>query len=331
MTLKQIYNLAIQMGIKTDPRGEKEVQKILNKEKEKFKELKKSQRDPLWTEQEEFDQEKFFNPYADSRILYDASKDKQIKRVLVGIDLEGPEVLLADRLTEKGKKIDLLIAHHPEGKALASLAEVMHLQEDLLYKFGVSINVAEGIMSPRIAEVARTIAPANHSRAIDMAKILNFSFMCLHTSIDNLVADFIQKKIDKEKPETLGEIIKLLKIIPEYNQATKENVGPKIFVGHSEKKAGKIAISEITGGTESPKEIYEKLSHAGVGTVIGMHISEANRKEAEKHHINVVIAGHYSSDSLGMNLFLDELEKKGIEIIPCSGLIRVKRIKKSNR
>ncbi|MBI4653212.1 NGG1p interacting factor NIF3 [Candidatus Kuenenbacteria bacterium] len=318
MTLKQIYNLAIQVGIKTDPRGKKEVDKILKKEKEKFKELKKQ-------EQEEFDQEKFFNPYADSRILNDISGDKQIKRILVGIDLEGPEILLADRLTEKGKKIDLLIAHHPEGKALASLSEVMHLQEDLLYKLGVSINVAEGIMNPHIAEVARTIAPANHFRAIDMAKILNFSFMCVHTPADNLVMDFIQKKIDREKPETLGEIIKLLKTIPEYNQATKENAGPKIFVGHSERKAGKIAISEITGGTEGPKEIYEKLSHAGVGTVIGMHMSEASRKEAEKYHINVVIAGHYSSDSLGMNLFLDELEKRGIEIIPCSGLIRVKR------
>ena len=30
-------------------------------------------------------------------------------------------------------------------------------------------------------------------------------------------------------------------------------------------------------------------------------------------------------DSLGMNLYLDELEKKGAEVIPCSGLIRVSR------
>ncbi|MBU2595560.1 hypothetical protein KJ713_01850 [Patescibacteria group bacterium] len=30
--------------------------------------------------------------------------------------------------------------------------------------------------------------------------------------------------------------------------------------------------------------------------------------------------------SLGMNLFLDELEKNKINIVPCSGLIRVKRI-----
>jgi hypothetical protein len=49
------------------------------------------------------------------------------------------------------------------------------------------------------------------------------------------------------------------------------------------------------------------------------------RDKASEFHMNVVIAGHISSDSLGMNLFLDELEKKGVEIVPCSGLIRVKR------
>ena len=59
-----------------------------------------------------------------------------------------------------------------------------------------------------------------------------------------------------------------------------------------------------------------------------MHLSEEGRKQAEKYHVNVVIAGHISSDSLGMNLFLDELQKKGIEIVPCSGLIRYSRIKR---
>jgi len=58
---------------------------------------------------------------------------------------------------------------------------------------------------------------------------------------------------------------------------------------------------------------------------VGMHVSEDHRKEAEAAHLNIVIAGHISSDSLGMNLFLDELEKRGIEIVCSSGLTRVKR------
>ena len=35
--------------------------------------------------------------------------------------------------------------------------------------------------------------------------------------------------------------------------------------------------------------------------------------------------GYMASDSLGMNLFLDALEKKGITIVSCSGLIRIQR------
>ena len=39
-----------------------------------------------------------------------------------------------------------------------------------------------------------------------------------------------------------------------------------------------------------------------VGTVIGMHMREEHCKIAEQHHMNVVIAGHISSDSIGMNI-----------------------------
>jgi putative NIF3 family GTP cyclohydrolase 1 type 2 len=72
----------------------------------------------------------------------------------------------------------------------------------------------------------------------------------------------------------------------------------------------------------------EKMAIAGIGTIVAMHQSEEHWKMAKESHINVIVAGHTPSDSLGMNLFLDELEKRGIEIIPCSGLIRVSRIKK---
>jgi hypothetical protein len=52
------------------------------------------------------------------------------------------------------------------------------------------------------------------------------------------------------------------------------------------------------------------MAQAGIGTVIGMHMSEEHKKEAEAANINVVIAGHISSDSIGMNLFLDEQKNK---------------------
>jgi hypothetical protein len=50
------------------------------------------------------------------------------------------------------------------------------------------------------------------------------------------------------------------------------------------------------------------------------------KEVAEKNHVNVVIAGHIASDSVGMNIILDEFEKRGVDIVPCSGLIRVSRV-----
>jgi len=118
-----------------------------------------------------------------------------------------------------------------------------------------------------------------------------------------------------------------LKEIPEYQQAAKLGAGPKIYAGAVDNYLGRVAVTEITGGTEGSPKLYEKMAQAGLGTIVGMHLSEEHRKEAEAANINVVIAGHISSDSLGVNLFLDELEKRGLEIIACSGLIRVSRNK----
>jgi hypothetical protein len=57
-----------------------------------------------------------------------------------------------------------------------------------------------------------------------------------------------------------------------------------------------------------------------------MHLSEDHRKEAEKHHLHVVIAGHISSDTLGLNLLLDAIESRGpLEVVACSGFKRIKR------
>jgi putative NIF3 family GTP cyclohydrolase 1 type 2 len=80
----------------------------------------------------------------------------------------------------------------------------------------------------------------------------------------------------------------------------------------------------MTGGTEGTKRALQYLATAGVGTIVAMHYSEELREEAKKNHINVVIAGHMASDTLGMNLFLDELIKKepSLEIIPISGFKR---------
>ena len=95
-------------------------------------------------------------------------KIKKLKKALVGIDIESAEILLAKAIGD----IDLIISHHPLGKALATLSEVMELQCDVLNQYGVPINVAEGLMREKISEVARGLNRINHQKTVDAAKIL---------------------------------------------------------------------------------------------------------------------------------------------------------------
>ncbi len=317
MLFKKIYETIVAKGIENDPRGKKTVIKGLDRLKKAHKEMKKD-------EKEYFDPESLSNPYADTRILH-GTGNEDIKRVLVGIDMEMAEILLADRLSSKGKKIDLVMAHHPEGKAYANFYEVMHMQADILNRLGVPINIAEGLLEGRIKEVERKLSPVNHTRAVDVAKLLDMPFMCVHTPADNMVATHLQNIFDKRKPDTLDDILKMLIKIPEYKEAARNNSAPKILLGSKDRKAGKIFV-DMTGGTGGSKDIFESLVNSGVNTIVGMHLGDEHRKEAEKHHMNIVIAGHISSDNLGMNLILDEIRKKGrLEVLQCSGFRRFSR------
>jgi putative NIF3 family GTP cyclohydrolase 1 type 2 len=311
MYLKEIYDLAVNLGIKADLRGEEKVRKHLAKLAVDYSKMSDRER-------QEFDGEKLVNPYADSRILYD--NGREVKKILAGIDIDPQEIILAKQLG-----YDTVIAHHPEGVALADLGEVMHLQAEVLAQYGVPINVAQSITKERISEVARGISPVNHQRTVDAARLLDINLVCLHTPCDNLAAKFLDDYLKNKDLETVGELLETLKEIPEYREAINQKAGPKVFAGDKDNYCGRIALTEITGGTSNSKDIYEKMSQAGIGTIVGMHMSEDHKKEAAKNYVNVVIAGHMSSDSLGVNLLLDEIEKRGVEIAPFSGLIRIKR------
>ncbi len=318
MKLKELYKIIVDEGIKQDPRGKDAVIKELKDNKASFESLSKDK-------QKDFDKESLTNPYADTRILF-GDADKQIKKALVGIDMSIGELLLINSLNSKAKKkIDLCISHHPQGIALAGFYEVMPMQAEILSNFGIPINVGEELLQERMTEVARKIHSANHNRAVDAAKLLNIPMICAHTAADNFASTHIQDLMDKKKPEKVKDIMTLLNAIPEYQIAIKEKSGPKLIMGSENRKAGKIIV-EMTGGTEGHKDIFDSYVQAGVGTIIGMHLSEEHFKKATGKHINIIIAGHISSDNLGMNQLLDKVQKRGtLDIITCSGFRRIKR------
>ncbi|MFA5096776.1 MAG: NGG1p interacting factor NIF3, partial [Candidatus Omnitrophota bacterium] len=174
MKLSRFYELVVKFGAERDPRKNKSAIKS----------------------------------YADTAVLY-GSADTQVSKILVGIDMEVGELLLADRIRQESG-LDLVVSHHPEGRAYALLHEVMRLQADLLTQAGVKDTVARKFLAERMNEVERRILPQNHMRPVDAARLLNMPYMCMHTVADNHVYRFLEGLMRREKPRTLRDIIDIL-------------------------------------------------------------------------------------------------------------------------
>lgn len=315
MKLKKLYQSIVKFGIERDPRG--------RRIREYFTNMKKEYRGLKGAEKLCFDKEAFTNPFSDTRILY-GDRETQVKKILVGIDIEVPEILLAQLIREKDG-LDLVLSHHPEGIAYAGLSEVMQVHSFILEKLGLHKEVVRDFVNERIKEVSRKVSCANHSRAVDAARLLGIPFVSCHTPSDNFVAHYLQALIDKNKPKKVSGILHSLYRIPEYKEALMNKSGPKIILGKAENKPGKVFV-DMTGGTEGSKELFGRLSQSGVGTLVCMHLSEEHFTKVKPEHINVVIAGHIASDNLGLNLLLDKIEAvEKLEILCCSGFKRIRR------
>lgn len=315
MLLSEYYRLAVEEAKKVDPRRGAELDSALLRIRKAYDKLDARER-------ELFDADSLWNPYADSRVLYDDGRD--ITTAMWGIDITPSEVLIADRLKERGKRIDALIGHHPRGRAQASLYKVVSIQESMMRSWGVPITSAEGIVAPRMQEVMWATHAVNHAQTVDACRLLDIPFMCLHQPCDLLGQDFMQRLMDERAPERLDDLLGALAEIPEYQNGIRECNPPEIFTGGRDRRAGRVAV-KFAGGTAAPKEMYEQLERSGIGTVVCMHVPESHIEEARRHHINIVVAGHMASDSLGCNLLADRFESEGLDIISCSGFHRVRR------
>jgi hypothetical protein len=288
MKLGEFYNLAVRYGIDKDPRKKSKIKS-----------------------------------FPDTAILH-GKPDTKIKSILAGIDIEVGELLLADKIRRE-RGLDLVLTHHPEGGAWARFYQVMKLQADMFSNLGIPKDVAEQMIDARMLEVERRVMPNNHMRAVDVARILDIPFMCCHTPADNHVFRFLSALFTRKKPGNVRDLIDILMGIPEYRMAEEDGAGPKLIAGSPYRKTGKIFV-EMTGGTEGPREIYEKIYKKGIRTIVCMHLSEEHFKKVKDANLNVVIAGHISSDTLGLNLLLDRIEKEEcLEFIDCSGFRRVRR------
>ncbi|MBZ4662613.1 MAG: hypothetical protein JG776_295 [Caloramator sp.] len=244
---------------------------------------------------------------------------QNIKKVLFGVDMDTPELLLAKQLG-----YDAVISHHPHtGFPEINFHNVLNRQIDKMVEFGVPINKAQKALKEKISTLERASHPKNFDRVQSFAKLLNIPYMNIHMPCDiiteNYVQNHINNRLSSNQKATLKDVIDVLMEIPEYQ---KSPIKPVIRVGAPDDYAGKIAVL-MAGGTNGGKNVFKAYFEAGVGTIICMHVPDDVRSAVIEQNIgNVIVAGHMPSDSIGINILINELEKMGIEVTTTSGIIR---------
>jgi len=319
MKLEKLFRTAIEAGIAADPRTKEQIKKAFKREEEHYAKLTGRDRD-------HYDTARTWNPYLDSRILSGTGQE-EVKVLLVGIDTETPEILLAHELKRQGRKIDAIMGHHPEGRALADLEKVMPLQIDLLKRCGVPETQAEGMLRPRLDKIWRSIHADNLFRTERVAELFSIPLFGIHTPADNMVWRFMEEKICRRQFDRLGDILEAITDIPEYEHYARKGNPPILVNGSKESRTGKIYANEFTGGTNGPEELMKLQAQAGVGTILSMHVTEKTLEVAKEHHVNIIQCSHMASDAVGMNLILDVLQAREpkLQTVDVSGFIRIKR------
>jgi len=254
----------------------------------------------------------------DSGIVFD--NEKEVKRVLAGIDMDTTMLMLAKQLG-----FDCVAQHHPAGLMNPNVGELFgrdHMKK--LMECGVPINEAQKLAYANQAKRKQGMHSRNRTQMRDVAKLLDISDVAFHTPADMLAERYTQKKMDalmEKNPRcTVQDVIDELMTIREYQDAL-EGQQPEVWVGSKDSFAGRIYVEMYGVGAPTLDE-YIACANAGVGTFVTMHatpeVIEGMRKQ---NKANLIVAGHMASDSLGFNQILDAWEKQGVEIVRISGIV----------
>ncbi len=245
-------------------------------------------------------------------------KGENIKKVLIGIDMETPELLLAQQLG-----YDCVVSHHPKADScVVDFAKVMDVQIDRMVKAGVPINKAQKVLKKRQASIDLLQHASNYDRVSSAARLMEMPYLNIHIPADFITEEIVQTRLNKafeNKPKTkLSDIIEELNSWEYYQEKIAQ---PVIRVGSNDDYAGKIEVL-MAGGTSGGADVFKTYFEAGVGTIIAMHIPEDVKKAVIEQNIgNVIIAPHMPSDSIGLLEIVNAWRDQGIEVKTMSGIV----------
>ncbi len=99
-----------------------------------------------------------------------------------------------------------------------------------------------------------------------------------------------------------------------------------IMPGSADAALGQVEVIQ-DAGTKSGYPAANALFESGVDTVVYIHLFSQEQKDRLKQDSkgNLILTGHYGSDSLGINPLIDAVEDLGVEVNCCNNMIRIRR------
>jgi len=247
---------------------------------------------------------------------------KDVRKALFGIDVDPADLVLA-----KEKGYDLVIAHHPTGgSAVLEFAKVLAKHGGILTRHGVPKAAADSA----VRELQEDREPRAHAENYDhlpsVARLVGIGLMCIHNPCDEIgrrVMDETLREGLKPNPR-VRDAIDILGSIPEFRAAKTKIV---VRMGKLDNSLGKWAVHH-GAGTNGGVPVARAAFDHGIDTVFYIHIDagalrrlwELYGREGSK---NLVVTGHLSSDSIGINALVREIRARGVRVDTYSGIIDV--------
>ncbi len=245
---------------------------------------------------------------ADSEI-YVTGED--LTRILFGIDISTSELFLAQKY-----ECDCVIAHHPLGNnAVLNFHKVIDKHADIMIKNGIPEKEAY----ESIKKLKNTLKIKNHARNYthlpSVAENMGMPLMNIHNPLDEIGRRIMQETIDTAQPENVQDVVDALYTLPEFQDALTEI---EIAVGSVDGNASKTVVAH-GAGTNGGADVAKTYFKHGC-CVVYIHLRPNDYAKLKEEEGSLIVSGHVASDSVGINPFLQALEKENIEIIRISGI-----------
>jgi hypothetical protein len=253
----------------------------------------------------------------DSQVYVEAPGD--VRRVLFGVDISLAEVVWAQQ-----NGFDAVIAHHPLGdRARTSFGELVRTRQvEQMAAEGIARDAAENAIGARLEVIARRTHMTNVNAVVDSARLVGMPLCNVHLACDiltrNAIIDMLRRH--DHNGATVAECLGWFDVFSEYAHG---HARPQPWVGSPGNALGRWTVA-IAGGTNGGFPVFSEYFRAGVDTIFAMHIDEGDLQElraAADPEDTLVVTGHMTSDSIGINVVIAGLEERGVEVVRTSGVV----------